>query len=77
MGVIEAGFLVAAIVLLAVLAWAAFVYFSPYRKCRWCAGFARLHLRCLRCKGRKLTRRIGAQQVHKVKLSLLQAWAER
>lgn len=68
---------VAALVLLAVAGWAVVVFFSPYRKCRWCRAFARLRLRCWRCKGRKLTRRIGAKQVHKVKLSLLQAWAER
>jgi len=33
--------------------------------------------RCWRCKGTKLTRRWGAFHVHKVKLSLLQAWDER
>ena len=36
MHVIETGFEVAAVVLLAVLGWAVFVYFSPYRECRWC-----------------------------------------
>jgi hypothetical protein len=59
MQVIETGFTVTAIVLLAVLIRAVFVYFSPYRECRWCRG-----------------RRLGARQVHKVKLSLLQAWDE-
>ena len=77
MEVIETGFTVAAIVLLAVLGWAVFVYFSPYRKCRWCAAFARLRLRCRRCKGSKMTRRLGARHVHRVKLSLRQAWDER
>ena len=33
--------------------------------------------RCWRCKGRKRTRRWGAFHVHKVKLSLQQAWNER
>lgn len=32
---------------------------------------------CWRCKGTKLTRRWGAFHVHKVKLSLIQAWDER
>ena len=33
--------------------------------------------RCWRCRGTKLTRRWGAFHVHKVKLSLQQAWTER
>jgi hypothetical protein len=33
--------------------------------------------RCWRCRGTKLTRRWGAFHVHKVKLSLIQAWNER
>ncbi len=33
--------------------------------------------RCWRCKGTRLTRRWGAFHVHKVRLSLIQAWAER
>jgi hypothetical protein len=77
MHVIETVFEVAALVLLAVLGWAVLVHFSPYRECRWCRAFARLHLRCHRCKGTRLTRRLGAKQVHKVKLSLRQAWEER
>lgn len=77
MHVIEAGFMVAAIVLLTVLGWAAFVYFSPYRECRWCQLFAGLRMRCRRCKGTKLTRRLGAKHVHRVRLSLQQAWDER
>jgi hypothetical protein len=77
MEVIETGLAVAAVVLLGVLGWALFVYFSPYRECRWCQAFARLHLRCRRFKGAGLTRRIGAQHVHKVRLSLQQAWEER
>jgi hypothetical protein len=32
---------------------------------------------CWRCKRTRLTRRLGAKQVHKVKLSLQQAWDER
>ena len=38
---------------------------------------ARRRRRCWRCKGTKLTRRWGAFHVHKVKLSLIQAWDER
>jgi hypothetical protein len=34
-------------------------------------------MRCRRCKGAKLTRRLGAKHVHKVRLSLQQAWDER
>ena len=77
MQVIETGFGAAAVVLLAVLGRAVFVYFRPYRECRWCLFFARFRLRCLRCKGTKLTRRLGAKHVHKVRLSLQQAWEER
>jgi hypothetical protein len=77
MHVIVTALAVAAVVLLAVLGWAVFVYFSPYRECRWCRAFARLHLRCRRCKGTRLTQRIGARHAHKVKLSLQQAWDER
>jgi hypothetical protein len=77
MQLIETGLMVAAVVLLAVLSWAAFVYLSPYRKCRWCEIFARFRLRCRRCKGTKLTRRLGAKHVHRVRLSLQQAWEER
>jgi len=77
MFVIETGLAVAAVVLLAVLGWAVFIYFSPYRKCRWCPVFAAIRLRCRRCRGTKLTRRLGARHVHKVKLSLQQAWEEQ
>jgi hypothetical protein len=77
MQVIETGFTVAAAVLLGVLGWSVFVYLSPYRKCRWCAAFASLGMRCRRCKGTKLTRRLGARHVHRVRLALRQAWEER
>jgi hypothetical protein len=94
MEVIETGFTVAAVALLVVLGWAVFVYFSPFRECRWCrpggllfgsllvrmAGHAprpSRKRRCWRCKRTKLTRRLGAQHVHRVKLSLRQAWDER
>ena len=60
--------------LLAILGWAVFAYFSPYRECRWCKGRKG---RCWRCKGSRRTRRPGAWAVHKVRLSLLQAWDER
>jgi hypothetical protein len=71
------GLAVAAVVLLAVLGRAVYVYVKPYRKCRWCAAFARLRMRCRRCKGTKLTPRLGAKHVHKTALSLRQAWDER
>jgi hypothetical protein len=77
MHVIEAVLAVAAIVLVAVAAWAVLVYASPERECRWCRAFARLHLRCWRCKGTQRTWRLGARKVHELKLSLQQAWAER
>ena len=76
MRMIEAGLAVAAVILLAILGRGVFVYFSPYRKCRWCAG-RRAGRRCWRCKGAKLTRRIGAKTARKVELSLRQAWEER
>lgn len=76
MHLIETGFEAAAIILLAVAGRAVFVYFRPYRECRWCRN-RRLGRRCWRCKGTRLTRRIGAKQAHKVRLSLLQAWEER
>lgn len=75
MELIGTGLGVTAVVLLAVLAWAVFVYFSPYRPCRWCQG--RKRGRCWRCKGTRQVRRLGARHVHKVRLSVLQAIAER
>ena len=33
--------------------------------------------RCWRCKGTRLTRRLGARHVHRVRLALRQAWQER
>jgi hypothetical protein len=60
--------------LLAILGWSAFVLISPYRRCRWCRNRTG---RCWRCDGRRLTRRLGAYHVHKVRLSLRQAWDER
>jgi hypothetical protein len=76
MHVIETGFTIAAVVGLGVLGWSVFVLCSPYRECRWCANRRRMR-RCWRCKGTRLTYRLGARRVHKVKLSLLQAWNER
>jgi hypothetical protein len=72
MHMIETALEVAAVILLAVLGWAVFVLFKPYRECRWCRN-RRRGRRCWRCKGTRLTQRLGAKQVHKVKLSLLQA----
>lgn len=68
---------IAAVVLVAVLGWGLFAYLSPYRSCRWCTVFASVGMRCRRCHGTKLTRRLGAKQVHKVGLALRQAWEER
>jgi hypothetical protein len=75
MHVIETVFTAAAIILLAVLIRTVFVYFSPERDCRWCKDKPRGR-RCWRCKGTRRTWRLGARQVHKVKLALLQAWDE-
>ena len=77
MHVIETGLELAAVILLAVLGWAVFVYFSPYRECRWCAWPHAAAAAAGAARDRKLTRRIGAKHVHKVKLSLQQAWQER
>jgi hypothetical protein len=64
-----------------IVAWVVFVHFSPYGKCRWCrTPEQRKRFRgrqCWRCHGSKLVRRLGAKQVHKVKLALQQQWAER
>jgi len=32
---------------------------------------------CRRCKGTRITRRMGAKQVHKTRIAAVQAWAER
>lgn len=76
MHLIETGLTVAALVMLAILARAVFVYFAPYRECRWCRSRPRGR-RCWRCHGSRQTRRLGARMVHKVRLSLQQAWEER
>jgi hypothetical protein len=65
----------AAAALTAILGWAVFVLVSPYRECRWCRNKPRRHT-CWRCHERPV-RRLGAKPVHKVKLSLIQAWEER
>jgi len=72
---------IGAAVLLFTALYALFLLFKPYRKCRWCAKdslLSRLPGRglCWRCHGHKVTRRFGAYHVHKVKLSLIQAWDE-
>ena len=84
----------AAAALLAILGRGVFLYFAPYRECRWCrpggvlggslparmagAGPGKRRRRsCWRCRGVRQTRRCGAYHVHKVKLSLIQAWDER
>lgn len=77
MHMIETGLTVTAVVLLAILAWSVFVYFSPERECRWCRNRRRKSRRCWRCGRTRRTWRLGARQVHKVKMSLRQAWEER
>lgn len=76
MHVIETGFTVTALIMLAILARAVFMYFSPDRECRWCRNRA-IGVRCWRCKGTKRTWRLGARKVHHLKLALQQAWEER
>ena len=66
-----------AAVLIGVTAWSVFVLFSPYRTCRWCRNRKKRGRSCWRCKGTRLTRRAGSRHIHKVKLSLRQAWEER
>ncbi len=71
-----------AVILLAVLGRGLFLLFKPYRACRWCRDRKERPRpwnrgRCWFCHGTRLTRRLGAKQVHKVKLSLIQAWEER
>ena len=76
-----------ALVLLLVTGRAILLYFKPYIECPWCRNRKKCRLkqrgclihprRCWRCKNTRLARRLGAYHVHKVKLSLLQAWAER
>jgi len=94
--VIDQVLAVAAVVLLAVAGRAVFLFFAPFRECRWCrpggplGGSILAHnlgckpkrkrrrgRRCWRCHGHKQTRRWGAFHVHKVKMSLVQAWDER
>jgi hypothetical protein len=62
---------------LGIFGWAIFVLFSPYRTCRWCKRKKGGRPSCWRCKGTRLSRRLGAYHAHKVKLSLQQAWEER
>lgn len=76
MHLIGTGFTVAAVTGLAILARAVFVYVSPYRECRWCRSRPRGR-RCWRCHGSNQVRRLGAKQVHRVRLALQQAWDER
>jgi hypothetical protein len=76
MHLIGTGFTVAAVIGLAILARAVFVYVSPERECRRCRN-RRKGRRCWRCKGTRRTWRLGAKQVHHVRLALQQAWDER
>ena len=73
-----------AVGLLAIAARGVFVFFVPYRPCRWCRpggvpGWRRRR-QCWRCKELRLTRRWGAYHVHKLKLSVIEAieeWRDR
>jgi hypothetical protein len=57
--------------LLALLGRGVFVFFAPYRRHRRCGGHG-----CARCRGTGLKRRLGAYHVHKLKLSLAEAWQD-
>lgn len=59
-----------------VVAWVAFVHFKPYRPCRWCRDRQRRGRACWRCKGTKMTGRLGARHVHRVKVVLTDQWHE-
>jgi len=48
----------------------------PFRLAGYKPG-PRRNAQCWRCKGRRLTRRLGAYHAHKLRLSLIQAWDER
>jgi hypothetical protein len=76
MHVIETGFTLPALGMLGIAGRAVFVFFSPYRKCRWCRN-RRQNRNCWRCHGTRMTRRFGAKHVHRVRLALSQAWEER
>ena len=73
---------VAGVLLLAVLGRGLAVLIWPYKDCGWCKN-RKEHPRpwnrgrCWFCHGSRLRRRLGAGLVHKVKLSLIQAWNER
>lgn len=61
----------------AVVVWVGLVHFKPYRPCRWCGGQRRHRgRRCWRCKGTKQVGRLGAKQVHRVKVVLIDQWHE-
>lgn len=94
MHAVGTAFEVIAVAGLLILGRAVFVFFSPYRTCRWCRPGGLLggsliaraggHQprpgrkgRCWRCKGTRLTRRLGAKHVHKTRMALQQGWNER
>jgi hypothetical protein len=70
-----------AVVLVLIAARGLFVLILPYRECGWCSD-RREHprpwnrRRCWFCQNTRKRRRIGAKTVHKVKLSLIQAYQE-
>ena len=71
----------AGVVLLLILGRALVVLIWPYKDCGWCADRKVRprpwnRRRCWFCHNRRLRRRLGAGLVHKVKLSLVQAWDE-
>jgi hypothetical protein len=71
-----------AVVLVLIAARGLFLLFWPYKTCGWCKD-RREHprpwnrRRCWFCHNTRMRRRLGAGLVHKVKLSLRQAWDER
>jgi len=70
-----------AVLLVLTVARGLFVLFWPYKTCGWCED-RREHprpwnrRRCWFCHNTRQRRRIGAALVHKVKLSLVQAYQE-
>ena len=71
-----------AVLFAAIAARALFLLIWPYKTCGWCKHRARRRRpwnrrSCWFCHNTRLRRRLGAGLVHKVKLSLAQAWRER
>jgi hypothetical protein len=70
-----------AVLLVLIAARGLFVLFWPYTTCGWCKDRRARprpwnRRRCWFCQNTRMRRRIGAGLVHKVKLSLIQAYQE-